>query len=95
MSKDLAPYPPIRPSRPSAPPPRWPRCSWHGALRAASPDPPAERCGAARPRTLMTVVAAGMATAVAMTGMWRFFGAVLHFSGAERAAMFASWSWPW
>jgi hypothetical protein len=24
-----------------------------------------------------------------MTGMWRFFGTVLHFSGAERAAMFA------
>jgi hypothetical protein len=38
---------------------------------------------------VLTVVAAGMATAVAMTGMWRFFGAVLHFSGAERAAMFA------
>ena len=38
---------------------------------------------------LLTVAAAGLATAVAMTGMWRFFGTVLHFSGAERAAMFA------
>ena len=38
---------------------------------------------------LLTVAAAGLATAVAMTGMWRFFGNVLHFSGAERAAMFA------
>lgn len=38
---------------------------------------------------LLTVVAAGMATAVAMTGMWRFFGTVLHFTGAERVAMFA------
>ena len=38
---------------------------------------------------LLTVLAAGMATAVAMTGMWRFFGAVLHFSGAERVTMFA------
>lgn len=37
---------------------------------------------------LLTVVAAGMATAVAANGMWRFFGSVLHFSGAERAAMF-------
>jgi len=31
-----------------------------------------------------------MATAVAANGMWRFFGFVLHFSGAERAAMFGS-----
>jgi hypothetical protein len=38
---------------------------------------------------LLTMLAAGMATAVAMTGMWRFFGAVLHFSGAERVTMFA------
>ncbi len=38
---------------------------------------------------LLTVAAAGLATTVAMTGMWRFFGTVLHFSGAERAAMFA------
>ena len=38
---------------------------------------------------VLTVVAAAMATAVAANGMWRFFGAVLHFSGAERAAMFA------
>ena len=38
---------------------------------------------------LLTVAAAGLATAVAMTGMWRFFGTVLHFTGAERAAMFA------
>jgi hypothetical protein len=37
----------------------------------------------------LTVAAAGLATAVAMTGMWRFFGAVLHFSGAERVTMFA------
>jgi hypothetical protein len=38
---------------------------------------------------VLTVVAAAMATAVAANGMWRFFGTVLHFSGAERAAMFA------
>ena len=38
---------------------------------------------------LLTVAAAGLATAVAMTGMWRFAGNVLHFSGAERVTMFA------
>lgn len=38
---------------------------------------------------VLTVVAAAMATAVAANGMWRFFGAVLHFSGAERVTMFA------
>lgn len=38
---------------------------------------------------LLTVLAAGMATAVAANGMWRFFGTVLHFTGAERVTMFA------
>jgi hypothetical protein len=38
---------------------------------------------------LLTMAAAGLATAVAMNGMWRFFGTVLHFSGAERITMFA------
>jgi hypothetical protein len=38
---------------------------------------------------LLTVLAAGMATAVAANGMWRFAGTVLHFSGAERATLFA------
>jgi hypothetical protein len=60
---------------------------WRAARRVAG-----IAAGALRGRQaedVLTVVAAGMATAVAMTGMWRFFGAVLHFSGAERAAMFA------
>ena len=35
------------------------------------------------------MAAAAVATAVAMNGMWRFFGTVLHFSGAERVTMFA------
>jgi hypothetical protein len=38
---------------------------------------------------LLTVVAAGLAQAVVMTGMWRFAGNVLHFSGAERGSLFA------
>jgi hypothetical protein len=38
---------------------------------------------------ILTLVAAAVATAVAMTGMWRFFGDKLHFTGAERVAMFA------
>lgn len=47
---------------------------------------------AAKPRNasdLLTVVAASMASAVAMTGMWAFAGRVLHFSGMERVLLFA------
>ncbi len=36
-----------------------------------------------------TIVSAAVATAVALTGMWRFFGIVLHFSGPDRVATFA------
>jgi hypothetical protein len=60
---------------------------WRAALRVAAGARKALRDKQAE--DVLTVVAAGMATAVAMTGMWRFFGTVLHFSGAERAAMFA------
>jgi hypothetical protein len=38
---------------------------------------------------LLTVVAAGLAQAVVMNGMWRFAGNVLHFGGAERVSLFA------
>jgi hypothetical protein len=61
--------------------------AWRAARRIAGSAGRALRGRQAE--DVLTVVAAGMATAVAMTGMWRFFGAVLHFSGAERAAMFA------
>jgi hypothetical protein len=37
----------------------------------------------------LTVVAAGLATTVAATGMFKFFGAVLHYDGAERALLFS------
>jgi hypothetical protein len=60
---------------------------WRAARRAAVIAGRALRGKQAE--DVLTVVAAGMATAVAMNGMWRFFGAVLGFSGAERAAMFA------
>jgi hypothetical protein len=36
-----------------------------------------------------TIVSAAVATSVALTGMWRFFGTVLHFSGPDRVATFA------
>ncbi len=42
-----------------------------------------------RPEDALTVVAALVATAVAMTGMWRFFGVVLGFSGPLRVLLFA------
>lgn len=42
-----------------------------------------------RPENVLTVVAAGIATAVAGTGMWRFFGVTLHFSGPLRVLLFA------
>jgi hypothetical protein len=61
--------------------------AWRAARRAASAAGKALRGQQAE--DVLTVAAAGLATAVAMTGMWRFFGTVLHFSGAERAAMFA------
>ncbi len=38
---------------------------------------------------MLTLVAASVATTVAMTGMWRFFGVTLHFSGALRILLFA------
>ena len=38
---------------------------------------------------VLTMVAAGIATAVAMTGMWKFFGVVLHFDGPLRGLLFA------
>ena len=38
---------------------------------------------------VLTLVAAGIATAVAMTGMWKFFGVVLHFDGPLRGLLFA------
>jgi len=38
---------------------------------------------------VLTLVAAVMAQAVVMNGMWRFAGNVLHFSGAERYSLFA------
>lgn len=38
---------------------------------------------------VLTLIAAGIATVVAMTGMWRFFGDVLHVSGPVRALTFA------
>ncbi len=60
---------------------------WRAARRLAASTRNALRGQQAE--DLLTVAAAGLATAVAMTGMWRFFGTVLHFSGAERAAMFA------
>lgn len=43
----------------------------------------------AKAEDVLTLLAAALATAVSMTGMWRFFGSVLHFSGAERVVMFA------
>jgi hypothetical protein len=42
-----------------------------------------------RSENILTVVAAGIATAVSMTGMWRFFGVTLHFSGPLRVLLFA------
>lgn len=42
-----------------------------------------------QPEDLMTVLAALLAQVVVMTGMWRFAGNVLHFSGAERVSLFA------
>jgi hypothetical protein len=38
---------------------------------------------------VLTMVSAAVATMVALTGMWRFFGSVLHFSGPDRVATFA------
>lgn len=38
---------------------------------------------------LLTLVAAGIATAVSAQGMWRFFGDVLHFTGPLRVLTFA------
>jgi hypothetical protein len=38
---------------------------------------------------MLTLLAAVMAQAVVMNGMWRFAGNVLHFSGVERASLFA------
>ncbi|GAA2105751.1 hypothetical protein [Actinomadura alba] len=38
---------------------------------------------------VFTVVAAGIATAVAAQGMWQFFGDILHFSGPLRVLTFA------
>jgi hypothetical protein len=60
---------------------------WHAARRLASGARNVLRGQQAE--DLLTVAAAGVATAVAMNGMWRFFGAVLGFSGAERVIMFA------
>jgi hypothetical protein len=60
---------------------------WRAACRVAAAVRTALRGQQAE--DVLTVVAAGVATAVAMNGMWRFFGTVLHFSGAERVAMFA------
>ena len=42
-----------------------------------------------RAEDVLTLIAASVATTVAMTGMWRFFGVVLHFSGALRILLFA------
>ncbi len=61
--------------------------AWRAARRIAGSAGRALRGRQAE--DVLTVVAAAMATAVAMTGMWRFFGSVLRFSGAERAVMFA------
>jgi hypothetical protein len=60
---------------------------WHAGRRLAAGARAALRGHQAE--DLLTVVAAGMATAVAANGMWRFAGQVLHFSGAERATLFA------
>jgi hypothetical protein len=38
---------------------------------------------------LLTLIAAGIATAVSAQGMWRFFGDVLHFTGPLRVLTFA------
>src|ERR1039457_5985098 len=38
---------------------------------------------------VLALVGAGIATAVAMTGMWKFFGVVLHFDGPLRGLLFA------
>jgi hypothetical protein len=38
---------------------------------------------------VLTLVAAGIATAVSAQGMWRFFGDVLHFTGPLRVLTFA------
>jgi hypothetical protein len=38
---------------------------------------------------LLTIVAAALAQAVVMNGMWGFAGHVLHFTGAERGSLFA------
>lgn len=42
-----------------------------------------------QPEDVLTIAAASVATAVAMNGMWRFATNVLHFTGAERVALFA------
>ena len=60
---------------------------WRAALRVAAGVRRALRGQQAE--DVLTVAAAGLAQAVVMNGMWRFFGAVLHFSGAERISMFA------
>jgi hypothetical protein len=60
---------------------------WHAGRRLAVSMRRALRGHPAE--DLLTVAAAGMATAVAANGMWRFAGQVLHFSGAERATLFA------
>jgi hypothetical protein len=54
------------------------------AIRAA-----ARRLGGISAENAFTVVAAGIATAVAAQGMWQFFGDVLHFSGPLRVLTFA------
>ena len=56
---------------------------WRAAWRVAAGARKALRGQQAE--DVLTVAAAGLAQAVVMNGMWRFFGAVLHFSGAELA----------
>jgi len=60
---------------------------WRAARRGAAGARKALRGHQAE--DALTMAAAGLAQAVVMTGMWRFFGNVLHFSGAERISMFA------
>lgn len=56
--------------------------AWRGVRRVASGHH-------VRADDVLTFVVAGVATAVAVTGMWRFFGVVLGIGGPERAGFAA------
>ena len=58
---------------------------WRAARKAARLVREAVRAHKASTEGMLTLAVAGLATAVAVTGMFHFFGVELHDSGAERA----------